>query len=680
MIALIELIVALVFLLTALVYWYKDNTLASLLTLLPAVLASIAAIREYRKIPALTADTIGTTQHGIPRSDGSRFSIAVADLNGDSGAVKAIIEDCLAQIDGIQILSIDRSITISGDDIRSALSDGHRKAKDVLMESNADVLLWGNILHANGTEIPRLHWTPSTRFSSSTTSGKYRLNEDLDLPDIFWDDMAIILTLLSASALSQFVGQRGIFVASKIQPYIEKTRTLLISIDKTPTPKGWTRTSVDLIKNIFAESLQILGEQNGSIAVLSEAVTMFEDLIKDASEMSPVSPEIVLNNLGCTLRTVGEYSKDITYYEKSEDILNKSLELTKATQSNTLLPAVLNNLATAQLRHMERSPDTALLIKAIENFRAAIQESETQNLIRPFDQATTYQNLGNALAKLAELTNDVTPLDEALMLHEKALSLRPRENVPLMWAQSKLANGTTLMIQAKLTGDPILFKRAITCFRDALTENTRGRMPHVWAHTQINLAQAIYLCGSIEHRPDQMKQAISVFDEVLEVVSWDLYPDMWISARTGTAYVIARMAEEESDPDRKIQEFGRAVHILSEMTQDPVRVQFPQDWAIISNNYSIMLAKLGLLCHEPRYLIQSAHKALDSWEILVSVSEPMSRDALGNAVKAIDLLKHEYGIDESHPDFGSLTPRLFELEVWFKDHPTYAERKRSGVH
>ena len=94
--------------------------------------------------------------------------------------------------------------------------------------------------------LPKLYWTaaPATRLSKDAE--RYPANQhDLRLPELFWQDLTAVLGTVALTQASEFNAQRGSFVADRLQPFIDKLRTLLsASATATPWPPGTRHASI----------------------------------------------------------------------------------------------------------------------------------------------------------------------------------------------------------------------------------------------------------------------------------------------------------------------------------------------------------------------------------------------------------------------------------------------------
>ena len=97
-----------------------------------------------------------------------------------------------------------------------------------------------------------------------------------------------------------------------------------------------------------------------------------------------------------------------------------------------------NNLATALAALGERERGTALLMEAVEAYRAALEERTRERV--PLDWAMTQNNLGNALQLLGARESGTARLEEAVAAYRAALD-EPAKRASRRTLQNGSASG-----------------------------------------------------------------------------------------------------------------------------------------------------------------------------------------------------------------------------------------------
>ena len=291
------------------------------------------------------------------------------------------MSEALARYTGVEVLIAPRRVSMDGNgNVQEAIRAGHERARKLLKESHADVMIWGKVLDANKVDSPlSLHWTTRDDIGAKTTSEGYRPQEsNYDLPELFWRDLGDVLGLLVTSQAAPFYDRQGEFVADQLKPFIERVRTLVAS-NKLASDKRAA------IKLPFANALSTYGAQRGNAQALEEAVAAYREALKEYTrERVPLQWAATQNNLGNALQTLGE-----------------------------------------------RENGTARLDEAVAAYREALKEYTRERV--PLDWAMTQNNLGSALQTLGERESGTARLDEAVAAYREALKERTRERAPYQW-------------------------------------------------------------------------------------------------------------------------------------------------------------------------------------------------------------------------------------------------------
>src|SRR5262249_9671849 len=136
----------------------------------------------------------------LPTADPKRFAVAVAHLeNDDHQEYERAIIEALSSLDAVQLLRFNRTVAVplGGSRPHESVKAGHEKARRYLRASGALLLLWGTVLRREGRGLAvKLYWTPVG--VSLSESVNYTLT-GIELPDIFWSDLADILRLIVVS-------------------------------------------------------------------------------------------------------------------------------------------------------------------------------------------------------------------------------------------------------------------------------------------------------------------------------------------------------------------------------------------------------------------------------------------------------------------------------------------------
>ena len=448
----------------------------------------------------------------LPKTDPERFAVAVAHLeNDENGELERLIVEDLEEFEGVQVLSVDRTIRLTGAAREQSEKRGHEEARRYLAETGATVLVWGTVVRHENRALPKLYLTTSPRVESH--SGRYRPTEDLRLPELSWADLADVLRLVIVSRDAEFAAKQGQYVADQLPPFIAKVRRLLGASEGAA---GWDPDARASTLLVFADSLYALGEQRGENAPLEEAVSAYRAALEERTrERVPLDWAGTQSNLGNALQILGEREGETTRLEEAVTVFRAALEERTRERVPLEWATTQNNLGGALLRLGEREIGTARLEEAVGVFRAALEERTRERV--PLDWAGTQNNLGNALSTLGERESGTARLEAAVAAYRAALEEFTRERAPLRWAATQNNLGAALRTLGERESGTARLEAAVAAYRAALEERTRERLPLDWAMTQNNLGNALSTLGGRESGTARLEEAVSAFGAALQV-------------------------------------------------------------------------------------------------------------------------------------------------------------------
>jgi len=320
----------------------------------------------------------------LPRASGKHFAVVLAQLENDpEGKHQFLIREALNKISGIEVILIERTISLAGiANQYDAKQAAHDRARTMLKEANAQVMIWGSALEAKDVRAPkRLHWTVVQDLPLTKSHENYR-SSDYDLPELFWQDLGDILRLLATTGAAEFAQRSGQFLADELQGFIPRVRAFLAS-------KTLSAAQAAAIRMVLADALATYGEQRGDSKALAEAVVAYREALKEYTrERVPLLWATTQHNLGTALWTLGE-----------------------------------------------RESGTEKLDAAVVAYREALKERTRERV--PLSWAMTQTCLGTALCTLGERESGMEKLDAAVVAYRAALQEYTQERVPLYWAETQ---------------------------------------------------------------------------------------------------------------------------------------------------------------------------------------------------------------------------------------------------
>ncbi len=457
-----------------------------------------------------------------PLADRSRFSVMVAHLDHDtSSELERLIVEALKEFRGVQVLRLDRVISLEGTVPEEEEKRGHERARGYLSRSGASVLIWGTVLGPENpilgqTEkpIPKLYWTGSgeadqrwARYDAPKPEDQFRL------PVVFWSDLSKVLGLIVAKGYAEFQAKDGHYVAGELHPFVERVRKLL---KESEYREAWDAEARASTRVILAGALQVLGDQTGQNEPLEEAVAAYKEAFKDYTrERVPLQWAMTQNNLGNALCALGQRESGTDRLEEAVAAYKEALKEFIRERVPFWWAKTQNNLGTTLWRLGERETRTDRLEEAVTALGEALKEMPRERV--PLQWAVTQNNLGAVLRTLGARESGTERLEEAVAAYKEALKEVTREHVPLQWAMTKnnLGNAVSSLGQRESGTDRL--QEAVAAYKEALTEYTRERVPMQWAATQDTLGTALWWLGEREGGTKRLQDAVAAFNNALEV-------------------------------------------------------------------------------------------------------------------------------------------------------------------
>ncbi|MBF0156767.1 MAG: tetratricopeptide repeat protein [Magnetococcales bacterium] len=465
----------------------------------------------------------------LPRAKPGHYTVAVARLGNDPGnAQRAALVQYLSEFgespaDGkvggslVDALVIEREVELPSDGSRNDnVETGHKKARDLLGQTGADVLLWGEVIQEGEKPTLVLRWTPSRESALREERGdlergvRYSSSaREQELPALVWDDLASVLGLLVASTGAEFHDQDGQFLADRLRSFVRQAENLLEG-----ARDRWTAETSSRVESVLADALSTLGEQSGENEALAEAIRHYRSVLQHLEGGTDrLAWATTQNNLGNALQSLGEREGGAERLEEAVEAFRAAfLELTRE-RVPLQWAMVQNNLGNALRALGERESGTARLEEAVQAFRSALGEYTRERV--PLDWAVTQNNLGNALLRLGEREGEMVWFEEAVAAYRAALLERTRERVPLDWAATQNNLGNALRALGERESGTARLEEAVAAYRAALLERTRERVPLDWAMTQNNLGVALQALGEREGGTARLEEAVEAFRAAL---------------------------------------------------------------------------------------------------------------------------------------------------------------------
>ncbi len=455
------------------------------------------------------------SREAVPPANSHQFYVAVADLEDDNanGDHKRLIVSLLQDFEGIQVLSFDRTITVKEPVPGEQERTGHQRAREYLQESNASILIWGSVLRHGKQTKPELYLTVAGGKLDKSKQYTLEIGTEFRLPKLFWGDLSDVLRLVITMQDTRIWAKEGHYVADRLQPFIERVRSLLKESANRP---GWNVDAIGSTRVILADALQTLGDQSRQNKPIAEAVAAYREALKGwTRDRLPLDWAMTQNNLGNALSRLGERESGTKWLEEAVAAYREALKEWTRDRLPLDWAMTQNNLGNALSRLGERESGTKRLEEAVLTYREALKEG-TRNSV-PQDWATTQNNLRVALWSLGERESGTKWLEEAVAAYREALKEWTRDRLPLDWAMTQNNLGVALWRLGERENSTKRLKEAVAAYREALKELTHDRVLLAWAMTQNNLGTALLSLGERESGTKRLEEAVAAYREALNI-------------------------------------------------------------------------------------------------------------------------------------------------------------------
>ena len=500
---------------------------------------------DVRKWPIVGPSVTRWNQRPIPKADPNRFSVMVAHLENDDekhGQERLIVE-ALKEFEGVQVLSLDRTIPLEGSVPEAMENRGHETARGYLNRSGASVLIWGTVLSSGGKTVHKLYWTASEgpvlkpgRYDSPRAAAQFRL------PELFWSDLAAILRLLVASRDTEFKAKEENYLSDQLLSFISQVRRLLEASEGRP---GWDTNTKEATRVILADALAVLGKQSGKADYLEQSIAAYHEALKVLTrDRVPLQWAAIQNNLGSALLGIGEWEIGSSHLEEAVDAYREALKERTRDRVPLAWVSTQNNLGAALQTLGERENWKVHFEEALIAYREELKVLNRDQV--PLDWAATQINLGSLLIRIGERESGTGHLEEALIVLREALEVVTHDQMPLSWAATQVNLGNALYRIGERKKEKHYYEEAATAYREALKENTRDRVPLEWAGTQRDLANALFRVGQLESGTVRLEEAATAYREALKENTRDRVPLEWAATQHGLGNALFRIGERES--------------------------------------------------------------------------------------------------------------------------------------
>ena len=126
---------------------------------------------RVRQLPGIETIVKWVSQDSLPKADPKRFAVVLAHIEHDqNGEYERLITEALKEFEGIQLVKLDRVISLEGAYPQKKEDEGHKKAREYLQKIGGQVLIWGTLMNASGKTLPKIYLTTLKDIANSISN------------------------------------------------------------------------------------------------------------------------------------------------------------------------------------------------------------------------------------------------------------------------------------------------------------------------------------------------------------------------------------------------------------------------------------------------------------------------------------------------------------------------------
>lgn len=384
------------------------------------------------------------------------FSIAVAPLYRDAGNTNAgSVIAALSGRPGLKCKALTHGPRLERPDDPVQLAAAAVQARQIVMDEDVDVLVWGEMLDQ---QTLRLRFTGGAPLDDDRP-GIFSPRMRLELPVGFGAPLDVVLNAIILCAIDPINDAQRETVKILLPPLLPA----VIPLGQRPPPGLPGRQQIPFLM-------------------------CFAQVVASAAMLEPGS-----DALAASANAYRAVIRRITPNDSVADLLRMQ-----------------SSLAAILMLQAEKSGDSALLEDGITTYRAVIDAFPKGTASAEW--ANLQNRLGLALVKLEKSTGSPRQLKEAITSFQNALQVFSRHDTPGRWAEIMHNLARAMQVYGDHTRNAEVLGRAVTACEAVLTVWTPERAPLAWAAAQNTLGAALFL-------HDKHRGTISNLDAAAEALS-----------------------------------------------------------------------------------------------------------------------------------------------------------------
>lgn len=349
----------------------------------------------------------------LPSAGGQQFCVSVTALENDDGNTSHLLTHIMGDVPGVEILQVQRTFAISGNNLQRSVAKGHEWARRILRRTNAHVVVWGTVIVSSGAQHVRLFLTDDNDEQSSERGSVGIFRADLDLPPVLVEKMRCILIAYAKMKViySLKFAESGDLAAQ--QNDIDQLSEIVKAGPTLWGPYVHARMLAALgkCKGFHAQDINSQSLMADAIATLREAHAAFISVNEQREA------HFTCSNLSLALSMEATLSGNQSRLPEAVALARES-ERHLRSESGAYLR--LNNLGIALFQSGQVGNDKDLLVEALDHFAAAEKSLESHKW--GLNIGMIRHNTGCALYELGRMECGTERLEQAAEAFEEAAS------------------------------------------------------------------------------------------------------------------------------------------------------------------------------------------------------------------------------------------------------------------
>ncbi len=280
----------------------------------------------------------------------------------------------------------------------------------------------------------------------------------------------------------------------------------------------------------LGNSLERLGERQNDGELIQEAIQAYETGLKIISPGHHGSEWMNLQNgLGVAFENLGERRNDEKDFRESLKHHLAALKEAKSSLAPLDVAMMQVNTAAVYMRLAQQKNDLQPAKKAVELSQEAV--TAYRQVHYPYALATALSNLGCQQMTLASIkNNDPLVLNQALASMKESIETLPKDQNPLLWANTRNNMGIISRLLAAKDLDRGKLLDDLQDLDDVQTVNQKATMPQLWASAEEQRATIYGLLTEAYCDPADAKMGEKHLQDLFEVLGADHSTALWIEA------------------------------------------------------------------------------------------------------------------------------------------------------